>query len=198
MSARSWFPIESSSVVFNYLVQKSSHLYRWSYFLLKIDCLLFPIFWLPLVLWYHFVIFPLVKWFLLLLDFFIILLYLLLSVFLTTVSSLTSEHPCYHLLYSLNLFLIECLPSCLFSQICGIMWNHSLVISNTILSVLCLVYEVLWSTWDFHDLSKLQTFLWCPTDIVSILLEPPLLLIVLCHKSHSFFLPVVLSWIKML
>ena len=86
-------PIEYFPWFFNCLAYKFFHPHKQSHLLPKINCLSFLILWLLLVLWYYFIVFLLVKWFLLPLDFFIVLLYLLLSVVLFRVILWIFVHP---------------------------------------------------------------------------------------------------------
>ena len=136
------------------MVHRFFHLYRQFHFLSKIDCFSFLIIWPLLVPWYHFIVFFLVKWFLLLLDFFVVELYPPLSVVMSKVLLWVFAHHYCLTWYWLGLFLIKYLPWCLFSLNYIIIWSHSFITSNTILLVFHSTCIVLWSILDFHDLSK--------------------------------------------
>jgi len=87
--------------------------------------------------------------------------------FLSIILLLISVYLYCCLVYLLDLFLTRCLSLYSFSLKYIIVWIHSFVISDTIWLVIYSAFKVSWNTWDFHGLSRLQTFLLHLISIVS-------------------------------
>ena len=121
-----------------------------------------------------------------------------LSFLLTTFPPLAVVCPCYLLSYWLDLFLKEYLSWYSFFLECVIVWSCNLVASNTILLVSHLACEVPGSISSSRGLSIFQMFPLHLANTAFTWLKLLLLLVVLCHRFHSFFLLVALSLIRML
>ena len=111
----------------------------------------------------------------------------LLSLLLFFLLSWASKHPCCLLMYLFDPFLIEYLPWYLFFQVYAIEWNHSPATLGTIWPIFHLTCRALWSTWDFHDLSRFQMVLSYSVNIVSTLLKLQQLPITLCCRFYNSF-----------